>query len=71
MYTEMFSVIQPVMEQKLENILSLARELGMKEVKQSDGVFCNLKKDEFIREENFSSLPSTSQSLANHQRENT
>ncbi|KAI5011855.1 hypothetical protein ZWY2020_023989 [Hordeum vulgare] len=34
MYTELFSVIQPVMEKKLENILSLARELDCKDDKQ-------------------------------------
>ena len=46
MYTELFSRFQPVIEQKLEKLLSLGRDLGAKETKTRDrGIYCNLQQD--------------------------
>lgn len=60
MYTELFSRFQPVLEQKLEKLLSLGRDLSAKETKtRNQGVYCNLQQDNSNEKETFSSLPST------------
>ena len=64
MYTELFSRFQPVLEQKLEKLLSLGRDLSAKETKTRDqGVYCNLQQDNSNEKETFSSLPSTYSTL--------
>ena len=64
MYTELFSRFQPVLEQKLEKLLSLGRDLSAKETKTRDqGVYCNLQQDNSNEKETFSSAPSTYSTL--------
>ena len=54
MYTELFSRFQPVLEQKLEKLLSLGRDLSAKETKTRDrGVYCNLQQENSNEKETF------------------
>jgi hypothetical protein len=64
MYTNLFTLIQPIIEDKLEKVLSLGMDFGAKEIKTCDrGISCNLEQDISNGKETFSSLPSTFSSL--------
>jgi len=61
MYTDIFSVIQPVIEGNVEKLLSIGRDFGGNKVKHSDqGVNCNLTEEIFNAKETFSTIPSSS-----------
>ena len=62
MYTDIFSVIQPVIEGNVEKLLSIGGDFGgINQVKHSDqGVNCNLTEEIFNAKETFSTIPSSS-----------